>query len=75
MDREDLKDCRMMVTILLPKGADDKEAFKNVPDGALYAADYFKEKDLLDAESMMALGKSAGMAIHRAVKAGRGELN
>ena len=70
MERKDMKDCRMLVTILLPKGADDKEAFKACPEGTLFAADYFRDELITDARKMRMLGESGGMAIHRAVKGG-----
>ena len=72
MNREN---CRYLATILLPKGADDKEAFKNVPKQALMTGEYLDDDSLLDAENMATLGNFTAMTVHRAVKAGRGELN
>ena len=61
MTRPDLKDCRMMVAILLPKGADVIEAFRSVPDTAIMAGDYIKEDYLGD--EIESYAKAAGDVI------------
>lgn len=62
---------RKMVLVLLPEGADDGEAFANMPEGALFAADMIDPDGLADRDTVELTARSQGIAMWRAVMAGR----